>query len=58
MTLLADRPAVVEEGSDHEHGAGPSGFLKWVTSTDHKVIGKNYTVTALSSSSLPAPWRC
>ena len=47
MTLLADRPAVFEEGPAHEHAAGPSGFLKWVTSTDHKVIGKNYTVTAV-----------
>ena len=47
MTLLADRPAVFGEGPAHEHEASPSGFLKWMTSTDHKVIGKNYTVTAV-----------
>ena len=47
MTLLAERPAVFDEGPAHEHPAGPSGFFKWITSTDHKVIGKNYTVTAL-----------
>jgi cytochrome c oxidase subunit 1 len=29
----------------HEHG--PSGILKWLTSTDHKVIGISYMVTAI-----------
>ncbi len=33
-------------GGDHEHH-GPSGILKWLTSTDHKVIGINYTVTSI-----------
>ena len=28
-----------------EHG--PTGILKWLTSTDHKVIGKSYTITSL-----------
>ena len=27
-----------------EHG--PSGLLKWITSTDHKVIGKSYAITS------------
>ncbi len=36
--------AVVHEG--HE-AAGPSGVLKWLTSTDHKVIGKSYTITSV-----------
>jgi cytochrome c oxidase subunit 1 len=29
-----------------EHG--PSGFVKWVTSTDHKVIGKSYLITSFA----------
>ena len=32
---------------EHEHHEGPSGLLKWLTSTDHKVIGMNYMVTSL-----------
>ena len=47
MTVLAERPEVYRGGPEPEHEHGPSGFLKWVTSTDHKVIGKNYTVTAV-----------
>ena len=47
MTLLAERPAVFEESPEPEHEHGPSGFLKWITSTDHKVIGKSYTITAV-----------
>ena len=30
----------------HEHH-GPHGILNWLTSTDHKVIGKSYMITAL-----------
>ena len=30
----------------HEHHE-PTGILKWLTSTDHKVIGLSYTVTSL-----------
>ena len=47
MTVLAERPEVYDDLPPSEHEHGPSGFLKWVTSTDHKVIGKNYTVTAV-----------
>src|ERR1700691_807209 len=44
MTVLAERHAV----HDHpEHHEGPSGLLKWMTSTDHKVIGMNYMYTSL-----------
>jgi cytochrome c oxidase subunit 1 len=32
---------------DHETEHGPSGWLKWITSTDHKVIGTSYTITSL-----------
>jgi cytochrome c oxidase subunit 1 len=41
---IAD-PAVVVRAHEPEHG--PTGFLKWITSTDHKVIGKSYTITSL-----------
>ena len=49
MTILADRPSVFAESPEPEpeHEHGPSGFLKWITSTDHKVIGKSYTITAV-----------
>ena len=60
MTDLIERPLDLEpEGSDHgggtahdDHGDhhehhGPTGILKWLTSTDHKVIGVNYTVTSI-----------
>ena len=47
MTVLADRPVTFDENPEPQHEHGSSGFLKWVTSTDHKVIGKNYTVTAV-----------
>ena len=30
----------------HEHD-GPTGFLKWLTSTDHKVIGLSYMITSI-----------
>ena len=45
MTVLAERP--VSREHDHEHHEGPSGLLKWLTSTDHKLIGMNYMVTSL-----------
>jgi cytochrome c oxidase subunit 1 len=44
MTVLAERTAVHEH--EHEHHE-PSGLLKWITSTDHKLIGMNYMVTSL-----------
>jgi hypothetical protein len=52
MTLLEQRPAQPPE----EHavslmeivpGPRPHGFVKYVTSTDHKQIGINYLVTSL-----------
>ncbi|MGD0082859.1 MAG: cytochrome c oxidase subunit I [Acidimicrobiales bacterium] len=45
MTLAADRALLLTEHHEEEHG--PSGVLKWITSTDHKVIGKSYTITSL-----------
>ncbi|HLX88508.1 MAG TPA: cytochrome c oxidase subunit I [Acidimicrobiales bacterium] len=45
MTVLAER---AHAGDAHaEHHEGPSGLLKWMTSTDHKVIGMNYIVTSV-----------
>ncbi|MGH9028200.1 MAG: hypothetical protein ACRDV4_01070 [Acidimicrobiales bacterium] len=46
MTVVAQREHI--EAEHHEHHEGPSGLLKWMTSTDHKVIGMNYMVTSLS----------
>jgi cytochrome c oxidase subunit 1 len=43
MTVLAERPVAPE----HVHHEGPTGILKWITSTDHKLIGMNYMVTSL-----------
>jgi len=61
MTDLIDRPttdiaadpgAPHHDDHDHAHDGdhghhGPSGLLKWMTSTDHKVIGINYIVTSV-----------
>jgi cytochrome c oxidase subunit I len=50
MTLLTDRPRI--SGDDHSSGGhdgehhGPVGIMKWLTSTDHKVIGMSYTITS------------
>ncbi|MHB1785217.1 MAG: cytochrome c oxidase subunit I [Acidimicrobiales bacterium] len=46
MTLLAERPA--ELGEPEHHHEGPTGILKWLTSTDHKVIGKSYLITSFA----------
>jgi cytochrome c oxidase subunit 1 len=46
VTQLIERPPVHEEPHEPEHEHGPTGFLKWATSTDHKLIGKNYLVTS------------
>jgi len=44
MTVLASPPRI---GVGHdEHEPEPTGLLKWLTSTDHKVIGKSYIATA------------
>jgi cytochrome c oxidase subunit I len=45
MTVTAERPI---EAAHPEHHEGPTGILKWMTSTDHKVIGMNYMVTSLT----------
>ncbi|MCU1494678.1 MAG: cytochrome c oxidase, subunit [Acidimicrobiaceae bacterium] len=47
MTLLAERPGVLDEPHEPEPEHGPTGILKWITSTDHKVIGKSYLITSL-----------
>ncbi|MCU1491063.1 MAG: cytochrome c oxidase, subunit [Acidimicrobiaceae bacterium] len=47
MTLLAERPSPLSHPEEPEHGHEPSGVLNWLTSTDHKVIGKSYTITSL-----------
>ncbi len=44
MTLVAERPVVAHEEHHEEHR---SGILYWLTSTDHKVIGKNYLYTSV-----------
>jgi cytochrome c oxidase subunit 1 len=48
MTDLLDPPVVVH-GDDHGHDEhhGPTGLVKWLTSTDHKVIGLSYTITSV-----------
>ncbi len=46
MTLLEQKG----EASCHlpvEHHQGPTGYYRWLSSTDHKVIGKNYMYTSL-----------
>ena len=59
MTDVIDRPVNLDSddqgpvnpdhGHDHGHDHhGPSGLVKWMTSTDHKVIGISYTVTSLT----------
>src|SRR5580700_8350533 len=42
-------PPIVTDGhAAHEHAEhGPSGILKWLTSTDHKVIGMSYMITSI-----------
>src|SRR5580700_6796144 len=45
MAIITEAPAeVFHEEPEHEHG--PTGILKWLTSTDHKVIGKSYLITS------------
>jgi cytochrome c oxidase subunit I len=48
MTLLAARPGVESYDDGHEEEHGPSGILKWISSTDHKVIGKSYLITSFA----------
>jgi cytochrome c oxidase subunit I len=50
VDLITPPPVVIDDGHDeheeHEHH-GPTGILKWMTSTDHKVIGMSYTITSV-----------
>jgi cytochrome c oxidase subunit I len=57
VTELVERPTVDGTGAvvadvheahhdEHDHH-GPTGILKWLTSTDHKVIGLSYTITSV-----------
>ena len=42
-------PAVPVEPETHGHEEhGPTGILKWLTTTDHKVIGLSYMITSLA----------
>ena len=45
-------PSVPGDGHEPHHGGhedhGPTGILKWLTSTDHKVIGLSYMITAVA----------
>src|SRR5487761_1436053 len=48
MTDVLEHPAANEDaGHGLEEHHGPTGILKWITTTDHKVIGLSYTVTAV-----------
>jgi cytochrome c oxidase subunit 1 len=42
-------PVVHHEEADHGHHEehGPSGLLKWLTTTDHKIIGLSYMITSI-----------
>jgi len=41
-------PVITEHQVSHAHEEhGPSGILKWLTSTDHKVIGMSYMITSI-----------
>ncbi len=44
-----DVPTEHDEHLAHGHeDHGPTGLLKWLTSTDHKVIGMSYMITSLT----------
>jgi cytochrome c oxidase subunit 1 len=46
MTTITIEPSALAH--EHaEHHEGPTGILKWLTSTDHKVIGMSYMITSL-----------
>ncbi|HXX89956.1 MAG TPA: cytochrome c oxidase subunit I [Acidimicrobiales bacterium] len=46
-TLEHPRTLPAEHGTDTHHPPAPRGILRWITSTDHKVIGTSYTVTSV-----------
>ena len=45
--LITPQVAHADDGHPEEEHHGPTGILKWMTSTDHKVIGLSYTVTSV-----------
>jgi len=47
MTLLHDRPTSAEHVDHAEHHEEPTALVKWLTSTDHKVIGLSYMITSI-----------
>ena len=48
MTDVANPPAPAPaEDHSHDEHHGPTGILKWMTTTDHKIIGLSYTVTSV-----------
>jgi cytochrome c oxidase subunit 1 len=46
QAVLERPPGPGDLPADVHHDEGPSGILKWLTSTDHKVIGKSYLITS------------
>jgi cytochrome c oxidase subunit 1 len=46
MAVITQEQVIAHE-PEHEEHAEPTGILKWITSTDHKVIGMSYTITSL-----------
>ena len=49
MTTLErpSRPATADAREPDAHPRAPIGIVRWITSTDHKVIGMSYTVTSV-----------
>src|SRR5579875_708779 len=48
ITGDGSRGSVAVEAPSHLHEEhGPTGLLKWLTSTDHKVIGMSYMITSI-----------
>ncbi|HEX4082470.1 MAG TPA: cbb3-type cytochrome c oxidase subunit I, partial [Acidimicrobiales bacterium] len=45
VPVVHDGHTVGADGAPDDHG--PSGILKWLTTTDHKVIGLSYMITSL-----------
>jgi cytochrome c oxidase subunit 1 len=45
--LITPQVAHADDGHHQEEHHGATGILKWMTSTDHKVIGLSYTVTSV-----------
>jgi cytochrome c oxidase subunit 1 len=41
-------PPVGAVHAPHEEEHGPSGLMKWITTTDHKIIGLSYIITSVA----------